>query len=191
MSIYTKQNHRISPEYVLLGFLYWHPGHGYELHRRFGNEFGYIWHVSQSQTYNILKRLEAQGYIRSSSVHQEKLPPRQLLQLTETGLQRFNTWLETPTKCSVHAIRVEFITRLYFIQMYQPQKIQEAIRIQYEEVQLGLNRLNDMRANLPENQTINHLALDLRIKLLNSIVKWLDECREKFATNNLTPDADG
>jgi DNA-binding PadR family transcriptional regulator len=180
VSIDIKQNHRISPEFLLLGFLYQHPSHGYELHRRLMLEFGYIWHVSQSQTYNILKRLEAQGYIQSSSIQQEKLPSRHLLNLTEIGLQRFNTWLDAPTMCSVHAIRVEFITRLYFIQMYQPHKIQETIRIQYEEVQKGLRRLEDVRRKLPEDQKFNHIALDMRIKLLNSIFSWLDDCSKQF-----------
>lgn len=176
----TNHNHRLSPEYVLLGFLYQHPGHGYELHRRLLEEFGFIWHVSQSQTYNILKRLEDQGHITSTTVEQEKLPPRQLLLLTDTGYHRFNTWLDTPTSCSVHAIRVEFITRLYFIHKYYPQKILETIRIQSQEVQIGLVQLDEICFNLPEDQAFNRLALDLRIKLLSSIISWLDECWKTF-----------
>jgi len=176
----TKQNHRLSPEYVLLGFLYQHPGYGYELHRRLLDEFGFIWHVSQSQTYNILNRLEVQGYITSTTLEQEKLPPRQFMHLSETGYQRFNIWLDTPTSCSVHAIRVEFITRLYFIQHYYPQKILETISIQSQEVQMGLIRLDEIRSNIPKDQAFNQLALDLRIKLLRSIISWLDECRKAF-----------
>jgi DNA-binding PadR family transcriptional regulator len=183
-----KQSHRLSPEYVLLGFLYEHPNHGYELHRRLLGEFGYIWRISQSQTYNILKRLERQGYIKSNYIEQEKLPARQLLCLTETGLQRFNTWLNTPTKCSVHAIRVEFITRLYFFQQYYPQKIQETIRVQSRDVQLEVVQLEEMRANLSEAQTFNRLALDMRIKLLTAIVSWLDEYRVAFASNSIKGD---
>jgi DNA-binding PadR family transcriptional regulator len=171
-----------------MGFLYQHPGHGYDLHRRLSEEFGYIWHVSQSQTYNILKRLEAKGFIISTAIEQEKLPNRQLLHLTEAGIQRFNTWLETPTQCSVHAIRVEFITRLYFLQQYQPQQVQEVIRKQINEVDMGLHRLDETRTILPEDQAFNHLALDLRIKLLRSIFTWLDECRDQFTSNELAKD---
>jgi DNA-binding PadR family transcriptional regulator len=187
VSIYRKQT-RISPEYVLLGFLYQHPGHGYELHRRLLDEFGYIWHVSQSQTYNILKRLDAQGYIQATAIPQEKLPTRQNLLLTERGLERFNNWLNTPTQCSVHAIRVEFITRLYFIQQYQPHQMQEAIRVQIEEVKKGLHRLKDTQASLPEDQVFNHLALEMRLRLLSSIISWLEECREKFASDEFNKD---
>jgi DNA-binding PadR family transcriptional regulator len=188
VSIEIKQNHRLSPEYVLLGFLYQNPSHGYELHRRLLDGFGNIWHVSQSQTYNILKRLEAQGYITSTFVQQEKLPPRQLLHITEMGLDKFNAWLDQPTMCSVHAIRVEFISKLYFIQQYHPQNIQETISVQSREVQRGLDRLEKMRISIPEAQTFNHLALELRIRLLSSIVSWLDECRGKLSPNLLERD---
>ena len=180
---------RLSPEFVLLGFLYQNPGHGYELHRRLVDEFGYIWHVSQSQTYNILKRLESHGFITAALIEQEKLPPRQLFHLNESGSQRLSAWLDTPTKCSVHAIRVEFITRLYFIQLYHPTKTLEAIRLQAREIQMGLLRLEEMNFSLPEEQTFNYLALDLRIKLLRSILSWLDECLETFlATDRDTHD---
>ena len=189
MSIYKKLYHRISPEYVLLGFLYQYPGHGYELHKRLLDEFGSIWHVSQSQTYNILKRLEAQGYLSITPVEQEKLPPRQLLQLTQSGTQRFEDWLTSPTKCSVHAIRVEFISRLYFIQQCHPQKTQEIIHLQVDEVHAGLKRLTETYASLPDNQTIKRLALELRISLLSSILGWLEECSVAFGSGTTSGDA--
>ena len=173
---------RLSPEFVIFGFLYQQPGHGYELHRRLLDEFGYIWHLSQSQTYNILKRLAHQGYITSEVVEQEKLPVRQCFHLNESGRRRFITWLESPTKCSVHSIRVEFITRLYFIQRYQPAQIQDAVDAQIREVELGLARLEQIYTQIPEDQVFNSLALNLRIKLLRSILTWLEECHVFFST---------
>ncbi len=173
-----KMSPRISPEYVLLGFLYQQPSHGYELNKRLEDEFSYIWRVSQSQTYNILTRLEHQGYILSTVVEQDKLPPRQLLHLSDAGIRRFNDWLKTPTHCSVHAIRVEFITRLYFMNLNNPGKVPEMIEAQAAEVNAGLKRLVELRSSLGESQIINRLALDMRIRLLTSIVGWLEECRK-------------
>lgn len=169
---------RLSPEYALLGFLYQQPSHGYELHHRLLGEFGNIWHASQSQTYNILNRLETQGYITSTFVEQVKLPRRQVLQISEAGMKRFETWLNLPTKSSVHAIRVEFVTRLYFMQQYFPQNILEMIRIQRSVVNAGLVQLRENLANLTEDQTFDRLALELRIKLLTSVISWLDEYYE-------------
>jgi DNA-binding PadR family transcriptional regulator len=167
---------------VLLGFLYKNPSHGYELYQRLLDIFGYIWHASQSQTYNIIKRLDTQGYIVSTFMEQEKLPPRQLLHITESGMARFETWLDHPTTSSVHAIRVEFITRLYFVKLYTPQKIQEMIRVQTAMVNEGVNELQEDLANLPEGQVVNRLALELRTKLLNSVISWLNECAEMFSS---------
>jgi DNA-binding PadR family transcriptional regulator len=179
---------RLSPEFVLMGFLNQNPGHGYDLHKRLTDEFGYIWHVSQSQTYNILTRLEIQGYIGSTTIEQEKLPNRRLFHLTDTGIQHFNDWLNSPTQCSVHAIRVEFITRLYFLQQNQPHRLQEVFRTQINEVEKGLQRLEETRLFLAEDQAFNHLALDLRIRLLRSIITWLEECRKKFSPNPFSKD---
>ena len=51
---------------------------------------------------------------------------------------------------------------------------------QIAEVKLGMTRLTNVRAGLPVDQAFNRLALELRIKLLNSILSWLDECRKEF-----------
>jgi DNA-binding PadR family transcriptional regulator len=173
---------RLSPEYVLLGFLYQNPNHGYELHKQMEGEFENIWHASQSQTYNILKRLATQGYIYSTPVEQEKLPPRQLLYINEVGKKRFEDWLDTPTKPSVHAIRVEFISRLYFMQLYFPQKVPQIIRTQIDVVTEGLVQQKESLQGLPEDKSFNRLALELRIKLLHSVIEWLKNCDAAFET---------
>jgi DNA-binding PadR family transcriptional regulator len=188
--MFNRSNSRLSPEYVLLGFLYKHSSHGYELHTRLVEEFGNIWRASQSQTYNIIKRLETQGYITSTFVSQERLPPRQLLNITESGITRFETWLRNPTQSSVHAIRVEFITRLYFIKLYYPQEAQEMIRDQIERVKAGLGELNEVLSDLPDSQTVNRLALELRINLLTSVINWLGECKDTFSSDLSTDKTD-
>lgn len=169
-----------SPEYALLGFLYEHPNHGYTLHQQLVNELGYVWHVSQSQTYNILKRLEMQGYISATKQEQEKLPPRQLLKLTASGRRRFEEWLHTPSGSSVRAIRVELITRLFFAQKYFPDMIQPMLEAQSEEIQTTLTRLEGNRKSIPAEQTFNLLSLTLRIRELRSVGDWLVECRKTF-----------
>jgi DNA-binding PadR family transcriptional regulator len=166
---------RLSPEFVLLGFLAGSPSYGYELHQRLTEQFGDIWHASQSQTYNILKRLESQGFIRSTSVEQEKLPSRQQLQLTASGVDRFDAWLAQPTNPSVHAIRVEFITRLYFLQRYHPERLDEMIDDQVSVVRAGLAQLASQLEKLPKERVINRLALELRLELLGSVARWLDQ----------------
>src|SRR4030067_2794252 len=110
----TSYTGSLSPEYALLGLRSQKPAHGYELHQWMLRDLGQIWHISLSQTYNILNRLEVQGFIRGDLQEQEKLPARRYFKLMESGLERFETWLNSTSGCSVRLIRVEFTTRLYF-----------------------------------------------------------------------------
>jgi DNA-binding PadR family transcriptional regulator len=167
-------NSRLSPEFVILGFLYKGPSHGYDLHQRIVEEFSNVWHTSQSQTYNILKRLEAKGFVTATLMEQDKLPAKQVLQLTDNGIKRFETWLKSPTKCSVHAIRVEFITRLYFMRMYFPNHVGGMIETQVEVVQAGIKQLQNDASSENETHLFDRLAIDLRINLLQSVAEWLN-----------------
>lgn len=170
----------LSPEMALLGLLYGAPGHGYDLHRKVVSDLGHVWHLSQSQAYAILKRLETQGDISMEEITQQKLPSRQLLHLTPQGCERFLTWLDTPSGGSTRAIRLEFITRLYFLNQYFPQKIATAFDRQRVEAETHIQRLEEMRDHLPEDQVYNRMSLNMRLEQLKAVLDWLDECQEYF-----------
>lgn len=167
----------LSPEYALLGLLAIKPDHGYDLYRRIVADLGQVWHISLSQTYNILNRLKAQGFVLETLQDQEKRPARRLVQLTPAGRQRFLTWLAAPTHDSVRAIRVEFTTRLYFASLLDPPKALKLIDAQVASTQAGLQRLLRDLAALPAEQIFNRLGLELRISQLESILAWLEKCR--------------
>jgi DNA-binding PadR family transcriptional regulator len=170
----------LSPEMALLGLLYGAPSHGYDLHRKVISDLGQVWHLSQSQAYTILKRLEAQADISVEEIPQEKLPPRQLLRMTEQGRQRFLDWLDASSGGSTRAIRMEFVTRLYFLHMYMPEKLAEAFERQRTEAKSHIERLEKARTELPGEQIYNRMSLDLRLKQLRSVLEWLDECQQSF-----------
>ncbi len=182
MSARTSHVGSLSPEYALLGFLAERPSYGYELHQRLAGELGHVWHASQSQVYNILKRLEARGDIAGWVQAQEKLPSRMLYELTPAGRARFEAWLNTPTGCSVRAIRVEFITRLYFAIRKGNAQVDALIDCQAAEVSRGLARLQEMLEGLPPAQVFNRLGLELRIHQLSAILAWLEKCRAVILT---------
>jgi DNA-binding PadR family transcriptional regulator len=170
----------LSPEMALLGLLYAGPCHGYDLHRKVVNNLGQVWHLSQSQAYAILKRLESQRDISVEEIHQDKLHPRQLFYMTPQGRNRFLDWLDAPSGGSVRAIRMEFITRLYFLNLYAPEKIPQAFDRQMAEATSHLRRLEKICAELPSEQRYNHMSLELRVEQLNTVLEWLDECRKHF-----------
>lgn len=171
----------LSPEMALLGLLYGEGGHGYDLHRRIIADLGHVWHLSQSQAYSILKRLEMRGDISVQEMPQEKLPPRQLLHMTKQGRENFLAWLDAPSGGSTRAIRMEFITRLYFLKMYFPQKTAQAFDQQRAEAATHITRLEKTLAALPSGQIYNRMSLEMRLKQLRLVLDWLDECEENSA----------
>lgn len=176
-----------SPEYALLGFLALGPAHGYDLHQRLVNELGQVWHASQSQTYSILARLEGQGLVRGTLVPQARLPARRLLELTPAGRAQFEAWLAAPTGASMRAIRVDFITRLYFAARLHPEMVADMVE---EEVNLALSAQHVLQASLaalPAGQRHNRLALELRIRQLAAVVDWLDNCTDIEGDPHATP----
>ncbi len=174
----SKRHGSLSPEFALLGFLYAQPSHGYDLHQKLATELDSIWHISQSQIYNILSRLEKRGDISSTALEQEKLPPRQVLQITKKGRDRFEEWLDMPTGSSVRVIRLEFITRLYFVRRISPEKTQPLLNSQSVEINATITRLELSLAEIPADQAFNRLSLRLRIRQLHSVLHWLNECQK-------------
>ena len=143
-------------------------------------ELGLIGHISLSQTYNILNRLETQGYIAGVLQEQEKLPARKRFRLTAAGRRRFEDWLSTATESSTRAIRVEFITRLYFACAISSASARTVIDQQIVSTQEGLTHLQALLGELPPDQTFNRLGLDFRVQQLTSVIAWLNESKTKL-----------
>jgi DNA-binding PadR family transcriptional regulator len=178
----SKAHHsgNVSPEYALLGFLIPGPSHGYDLHQRFHGELGHVWHLSQSQAYAILKRLENRGDISVKLIEQEKLPARQLLHITKAGRRRFFEWLERGIGKTARSIRLEFLTRLYFAQLYSPKDIAQIYESQYTELEASIVRLERLLEHLPPDQIFNRLSLDLRLRQMRLIQNWMTEIRTQL-----------
>ena len=177
-----KEQHagNVSPEFALLGFLIAGPSHGYDLHQRFVVELGQVWHLSQSQAYAILKRLENRGEISAQVVEQEKLPARQMLRITDLGRRRFFEWLELGIGRTARSIRLEFLTRLYFTQLHRPENTAHIYKAQSAEIDSIIARLESLLEHLPPDQTFNRLSLDLRLQQMRLIQNWMAEIRTQF-----------
>jgi DNA-binding PadR family transcriptional regulator len=170
----------LSPEFALLGFLISGPNHGYDLHQRFVAELGHVWHLSQSQAYAILKRLENRGDISAQVVKQQKLPARQMLKITSQGRKRFFEWLELGISTTARSIRLEFLTRLYFTQLHRPENTSQIYQAQFAKIESSIEDLETLIENLPPEQIFNHLSLDLRLQQMRLIQNWMAEIRTQF-----------
>lgn len=175
-----KHSGNISPEFALLGFLIAGQSHGYDLHQKFISELGHVWHLSQSQAYAILKRLENRGDVSAHVVEQEKLPARQVLRITAQGRRRFFEWLEMGIGTNARSIRLEFLTRLYFTQLHRPENTSQIYQAQLAEIETRVEKLESMLENLPPDQSFNRLSLDLRLQQMRLIQNWIVDIRTQF-----------
>ncbi len=164
----------VRPEFVALGFLMASPLHGYDLFRRFEADLGKVWHISQSQMYSILKRLELQGLIASNIEAGEKSQERRILNATDQGVAHFSQWLAAPSDCSSRIIRLEFISRLYFARGWRPESVLAIIEAQRATIARQLRNHQALLASTPAQETWNRLGIELRLSQLSGIAAWLE-----------------
>jgi DNA-binding PadR family transcriptional regulator len=170
----------LAPEFALMGFLYFQPQHGYDLHRRLETNLREVWHISQSQAYSILARLQKQGLISAVRQAQEKRPDRECFSLTPAGRDRFESWLFTPTRGTARAVRVEFLTRLFFAGQVSEDFASRLLQEQAQATRGDIENLRLRLASVPPGQIINRLGLDLRVRQLSVFLEWLAECEHQL-----------
>ncbi len=162
----------ISPQaYVILGLLMEGDQHGYDLHR---SEIFRIWSLPMSQLYNLLKRLEKEGLIRSSITHQTTRPGKRIFSLTDRGKSAFLGWVQHPSE-KIRNIRTEFLAKLYMNDRLglglERDLIESQIRIclqKREHIQALLNQ---------ESGRFNRLVLSYRITMIEAAIHWLEDSK--------------
>jgi uncharacterized membrane protein YccC len=78
------------------------------------------------------------------------------------------------------SIRLEFLTRLYFAQIYKPETVVVIYEAQRDAVTASIERLENLLEHLPPEQTFNRLSLDLRLQQMQLIQNWMAEIRTQF-----------
>jgi hypothetical protein len=150
----------VRPEYVFLGFLAESPAHGYQLYQQFKKDLSGLWHISESQMYASLKRLEKRGWIApdektpagadadanvGAGVKVDEMPParqsRQCYSLTAAGLAAYESWLSSPSPASPRLLKLEFLSRLYFALRRDVELAYAIVEAQRSALEQELDRL--------------------------------------------------
>ena len=166
----------LSPHFALLGFLYLQPMHGYNLHKQMETHLREVWHISQSQAYTILKRIEKEGLVSALHQEQKKRPARACFSLTPQGRACFEAWLYRPTPGSARALRVEFLTRLFFASQMSEDLAPRLLEEQAAATRADLLDLSRRMEQIPSSQPYNRLGIELRARQLTALLDWMDTC---------------
>ncbi len=164
----------LTPESALLGFLALEPAHGYELHRRLTQELGALWHASLGHVYNVLKRMESQGLIAGKLTRAGNYPAQRIFALTAAGRRVLTAWLRKPCTSSARAIRLEFLSRLYFAQRLDSARVRDMLREQRAAVAEVTEQLAHMAADSSAAPAFATLAVELRLAQSRATLNWID-----------------
>jgi PadR family transcriptional regulator, regulatory protein AphA len=163
-------------ENALLGLLRREPRHGYELAREFAPDtpLGEVVHLEMSMLYALLKKLERDGYVRSSMQIQGSRPPRKVFELTNSGHQALDDWLAEPVE-RTRDLRLEFLLKLYIARDTEPQLARNLIAGQHEICQRHIASLHDQIAG--EQDSFRRLVLEMRMAQNVALLEWLAKAR--------------
>ncbi len=152
--------------------------HGYDLHQQAKAELGDIWYMGISNIYGALKRLEENGWVKSTLVPQDNHPPRKVYRITPTGEQGFLDWLRQPI-ITMRRMRVEFPTKLYFFRTLGLKGADDLIAAQETFCQDQVEQL-EQKAARRDPQDLVRLVFDFRRYQIEAIIAWLHDCQEKM-----------
>jgi len=184
----------LRPEYLALGYLAEgpSPAHGYELYRRFQASLDNVWHISESQFYTLLGRLEDHGLVSQEEPEKGSGAQKHPLNLTSEGEKAFFAWLDEPTASSPRLLHLEFLARLYFASHIAPSRVPELIQAQTDVLVADLSRLEASQASRTPSgsqsrapsqaprESLNSASIglyssDFRCRQLRAALAWLQE----------------
>lgn len=161
-------------EMTLLGLLKDGPRHGYDLAREFsdGTVLGDIIHLEPSLLYANLKKLERDGFVRSTVQVQGSRPPRRMLELTDTGRDALAHWLAGPVE-RTRDLRLEFLLKLYIARQVDPERVIFLVAEQADVCRGFIASLGEQLAQ--EQDDFRRLVLEMRLAQNTALVAWLEQ----------------
>jgi DNA-binding PadR family transcriptional regulator len=97
--------------HAILALLINCPQSGYDLTKNFEESVGCFWKATHQQIYRELAKLEAQGWVKPTTVFQEGRPDKKVYGITESGQQHLATWVAAP--CDTMAIKEELLVKVF------------------------------------------------------------------------------
>lgn len=171
---------RSSQEYAILGVLMTGPKHGYELHGYICSKMNQFWHLSMSQAYALLKRMENSGLVASKEELQENRPTKKIFTITQKGTRRFLQWVSSPVE-HVRDLRIEFMAKLFFVIELQLKEGLSLFDKQIEVLQDKLRMIDSSKENVDDE--FQALLYSFKSTLSSTVLDWLNECKASFSPN--------
>ena len=163
----------------LLALLAKEPAHGYELKLALEQTFGAAYPSPNiGQIYVTLKRLEADGLVRSQDVEQTTRPNKRVYELTPAGRDAVAAWVEEPSDGS--RIRDEFFAKLILAPRAGLADQMDLINKQRHHYYRLMRGLNDLQDSARRQDAAARLLVEGTRLHLQADLDWLERCQEEL-----------
>lgn len=168
---------KLASDYAVLGVLMNSPRHGYEIEAYLSSKMDQFWHLSMSQVYALLKRIEKTGLAVSSEEKHGSRPNKRVFSISETGRKKFYQWVYTPVK-HLRDVRVELLAKLFFINELKLTGGFTFIEKQIEVLEKKLDLIEKSKGRSKDEFQI--LLYSYKVGQITSALNWLKECEVYF-----------
>jgi DNA-binding PadR family transcriptional regulator len=169
----------------VIGLLAREPAHGYALFARIQRDLDGVWQVGMNRLYALLEAMERDGLVKGHAERGGLRPARRVFHATAKGSHLFERWMHEPSH-SMRDMRVDFPPKLYFAQSRGLQDVAELVQGQRAACRDELARIVNRRAALVDPDDYRHLVYDLRLRQIDSILAWLDDCERRLVSPRIT-----
>lgn len=156
---------------------------GYELARRFDKSIGYFWHATHQQIYRELARMEAAGWIESSSAPDAGKTRKREYRVLPAGREELARWAQAPSEPM--DLRDEFMVKLRADAALGEIDLRDELRrrIALHQEKLAHYRAIEQRdfppgAPLSREARIHHMILKKGILYEQGSIAWNTEMLE-------------
>lgn len=170
-----------SLEYILLGFLFQAPIHGYDLFKKISQleAISLVWYVKQNQLYALLDKLKENGLLTSNIVPGEVHLMRKEYQITAAGRRTFLEWVTSPVRHG-REMRQEFLAKLYFAQRSGFLVSLELIEEQKAVCTEWLDNLQATLSTLSDDRLFERILFSYRISQIQAMLTWLEDSHTRI-----------
>ncbi|WP_301171966.1 PadR family transcriptional regulator [Brevibacillus nitrificans] len=165
--------------YGLLGLVARTPSSGYDLMLQLQP----YWQAKHSQIYPLLAKLEQEGYMQFTRVHQTDRPDKKVYSITEKGEIALKLWLAEPPAEPV--TRDEMVLKAYCLQLTDAKSARALFtgRIEqckehmqmYEHVMQEMEQQTDGHPDDPNHPSFSdYILLSWGVRRMKEDVKWCE-----------------
>ncbi len=167
-------------EHALLVALRERPASGLDLARRFDRSIGFFWHATHQQIYRVLARMEHEGWVAATVVHQTGRPDKKVYDVSAAGRQTLADWLASPTP--LEPLRSELAVKLRGAAYGDRQAVLAAVAANLADHRVRHAYYRDLCArDYPEPELLTGHDLDTYLVLRGGLrveefwIGWLEE----------------